>query len=429
MRPLCSIWLLVAASAWGAPPAAPKVVAAFVDHNNRNQILIYFDNPVPLPPVVAQWQAVVFEKTGSGQSTSVKRIENTLDPGNLSADHTERFLLVSLNAAVDSNNIKEIDILLITPQGLISVPALTKPSQLATGTRDTPGEFVAAKGKADADIYFNGSYSRVQNGDPVWDIDAFAGYMHPLSGNPNAGRIGLYGQVRTKQSPVADPNSFLTYLVYQNVIGSGGWWGPFQAPIFDYRFFGSEFDRTAKELTLITSPELTIPFRPIPPPQNESSKVLNWPAFNLIVGEEFVDVRKSVLAPVNKWHRRDLFGASFSAGFGAKRDLFDSIQVTSSWQVRLPSAPEIFYDDKFAPIDPTTGKKNTKKTPPMLGTQPRHWFDTKVTYNFVPWAGVTFEHSYGSLPPAFNKTDQTFAFGLSFNLQEGRFGRTAILRP
>jgi hypothetical protein len=95
----------------------------------------------------------------------------------------------------------------------------------------------------------------------------------------------------------------------------------------------------------------------------------------------------------------------------------------------LPSAPEIFYDDKFAPLDPSTGKKNAKKTPAMLGTQPRHDFDTKLTYNYAPWGGITFEHTYGSLPPSFVKTDHSFAFGLSFTLQQSSYGRYSILKP
>ena len=97
--------------------------------------------------------------------------------------------------------------------------------------------------------------------------------------------------------------------------------------------------------------------------------------------------------------------------------------------MRLLSAAEIFYDDKFVPIDPTTGMKNTKETPPMLGTQPRQYLDTKVTYNYAAWGGLTFEHTYGSLPPAFTKTDQTFTIGLTFSLQQASFGRTSILRP
>jgi len=100
--------------------------------------------------------------------------------------------------------------------------------------------------------------------------------------------------------------------------------------------------------------------------------------------------------------------------------------VTSAYQVRILSAPEIFYDPKFGVLNKTTGKT---VIPPLLGTQPRHNVDTKVTYSLVKWAAFTFENTYGSLPPVFVKTDQTFSFGLSFTLKQTSYGRYSILRP
>ncbi len=421
-----ALLLAAATSAWAADA---KIAGAAVNPNNRSQIFVYLDNPAPLPADAAGWQWIVFEKTASGKTTSVNRIDVTgADSSGLAAGPAEKKVVVALSRPVaGATTIKQIQILLVTTTDFTQIPALTKPTELGIGTGPPPGVFAAAKGKSDADVYFSGSYTAILDGAPVYDIDAFAGYMLPLSANSDAGKIGLYGQVRTKMSQVADPNSFLTYLVYQNVIGNGGWLGPFQAPIFNYRFFGSEFDRTATELTLITSPEITVPFRPFKPPANVSSKI-SWPQFNLLMGAEFVDVRKSVLAPVG-WHTRGLLGATFSSGYAPKQNFFDSVQLSSSWQLRLPSAPEIYYDPRFAPIDPTTGQKNLKKIPAMLGTQPRHYLDTKLTFNYAVWGGITFEHTYGSLPPAFNKTDQTFALGLTFTLQQASYGRTAILRP
>ncbi len=118
-------------------------------------------------------------------------------------------------------------------------------------------------------------------------------------------------------------------------------------------------------------------------------------------GTEFVYVKKSILVPEGAWHTRGLASGTFAVGFAPKASFFDSIQLTSSYLGRFPSSPEIFYNSKFAPIDPTTGKPNPKKTPPMLGTQPRHSIDTKLTYNFAPWTGsATFmESNTGSPSP------------------------------
>jgi hypothetical protein len=408
--------------------AAPKIAAASVDPNDRRHIIVNFDNPAPTADAVDKVEFwIVYERnTTSNQRLFLERV----DALGLAPTSDEKHVDLYLAEQVSGNPaIKEVQILLATKTDLVRVDPLTSPSQLAIPMPQA-GALAAAKSKSDADIYFNGSYTAVLGGDPVYDIDTFAGYMWAIQkGDGYFGRLGLYGQLRTKMSAKADPNSFLTYAVYQNVLGNGGWWGPFQSPIFNYRLFGAEFDRSATQLNLINSPVITLPFRPVAPPNQENSKVTAWPQFNLLFGTEFVDVRKSVLAPTGHWHTRGLLGATFATGYAPKIKSFDSWQLTSSWQVRLPSAPEIFYDDRFAPIDPTTGKPNLKKTPPMLGTQPRHSFDTKFTYNYAPWGGFTLEHTYGSLPPIFNKTDQSFALGLTFSLQEFSFGRYSILRP
>jgi hypothetical protein len=435
LRWLVTAALGVAASSpvWGAPP---KVALAQVDSQNRALIRITFDNPLPSESAVGDksfW--IVFEKT----KTTTRRLKvEGVDTSDLTKNLD--IVLQLKEAVAGKDDIKEIQITLANDTDLLRLDPLTKWFELAIPSSKT-APVAAAKGKSDADIYFSGSYTAVHDGDPVWDIDAFAGYMYAPPTQKYHGMFGLFGQVRTKQSPVADPNSFMTYLDYQYVIGDN-WWGPkvcddgqgnkigmFQPPIFNYRGFGAEFDRTAKQLNLITSPMLTIPFRPGCLPRTVSSKVQYWPQINFNLGTEFVDVRKSVLAPSGKWHTRGLVGATFLTGWQPKTKLLDSWQLSSSWELRLPSAAEIFYDPKFAPIDPSTGKKNTKKTPPMLGTQPRHYVDTKFTYNFAAWGGFTLEYTYGSLPPAFNKTDHSVAFGLTFALQEGGSGRTSILRP
>ncbi len=418
--------------------AAPKIAGAAVDPNHRNRIIINFDNPAPDAGTVDKerfW--IVYEKiTTSPKTTAAKRLDvDQIDVSGLATP--EKHIILHLKEDIAGKpTIKEVDIVLANTTDFVTLPALTSATDLGTGIDGTHSDFAAAKSRTDSDIYFNGSYAAVVGGPPVYNIDAFAGYMWSLQKKDSYyGRLGFYGQATTKMSPTADPNSFQIYLVYQNVLGNGEWWGPsqkwrpFQAPIFNYRFLGTEFDKNAQELNLTTSPILTFPFRPVSPPDNLNSKISQWPQFNLIMGTEFVGVEKSVLAPTGAWHTRGLIGANFATGYAPKTKGFDSITLTSSWQVRLPSAPEIFYDDKFAPIDPATGMKNTKATPAMLGTQPRHSLDTKLTYNYAAWGGLTFEHTYGSLPPAFNKTDHTFTFGLTFTLQQASFGRTSILRP
>jgi hypothetical protein len=398
--------------------ASPKPVNASIDPMNRSHIYVLFDNPAPAAAAVDQpgyWLVYETTKIGSGR-VNVDHV----DISDLGTKQVGLYLVRKIAAPPD---IKSVAITLANQNDIVAVPKIDSTSGIQPGP-----EVVESTSKTDSDIYFNGSYTAVIGGDPVYDIDAFAGYMRAIPGTDGTyGRVGLYGQVRTKMSTVADPNSFLNYLVYQKVIGHSTDY--VQAPIFNYRFFGAEFDRTARELNLLTSPTLTIPIRPVKPMSNLSGKIDPWPMFNLTLGAEFVNVRKSVLAPVGDWHTRGLVGMNFAIGHTPRKNGFYSLKLTSSWQMRLPAAAEIFYDDKFAPIDPSTGKKNVKKTPAMLGTQPRHFVDTKVSYNLTSWGGVTFEHSYGSLPPIFFKTDQTFAVGLSLTLKQGGYGRYSILKP
>jgi len=427
-----SILIAGATLAFSLQAEPPSIVLITIDLNDRTHMIVDFDNPLPDPATISQPEEwIIYTRT---TASTARAFVDRVDVSGLKDPTGEHHVDLFLKAAIaDKPLIQDLQILLAATTGLVPVDPKLSASALINDTKSgRTGPLTTANGRDDSDIYFNGSYTAVKGGSPVYDVDAFAGYMWALqSGKSYYGKVGVYGEMRTKMSATADPDSFLTYLVYQNVVGGGGWWAEqhIQSPIFDYRLWGAEFDRSGKELHLINSPVLTIPIRPVRPPNNMSDKIAQWPQVNLNLGTEFVDVLKSALAPTGRWHTRGLLGATFAFGYQPKTKYLYSWQVTSSWQVRLPSAPEIFYDDKFAPINPTTKMKDPTMTPPMLGTQPRHNFDTKFTYNYAEWGGFTFEHTYGSLPPAFIKTDQTFALGLTFNLQQSNFGRYSILRP
>ncbi|MGI8741713.1 MAG: hypothetical protein ACR2NN_03915 [Bryobacteraceae bacterium] len=406
----------------------PKVAkdGVTVDPLDHKVILILFDSPYPASTDVnsaGSW--VIVSQSPSGvKKYSVAGVDaSALDP----RSQVEKTIKLQLSDEVPPNTTL-LDITLVNSRTVLHFAPVTDPNAL--GGTPKPGSVLSpARNKTDSDIYFNGSYTAVKAGDPVYDIDAFAGYMLAMQNSSRYfGKIGLYGQARTRMNSTADPNSFLAYLVYQRVIGNATrWWGPFQSPYLNFRFGGVEFDRKADEFNFVTSPVVTLPFRLSGKLSGPIEPGGTFPHMTLFFGTEFVNVRKSVLAPVDNWHTRGLLGATFAAGIAPGKNLLDSIQLTSAYQVRLPSAPEIFFDDKFAPIDPSTGKKG--KTPPMLGTQARHSVDTKLTYNVSKWAGLTLEHTYGSLPPVFIKTEHSFTVGLSFTLKQTSYGRYSILKP
>ena len=400
---------------------APKIVSVSVLNDHGQSVYVTFDQPLPNPSDVksgAHWTIYSSTKTGLR-----KHLVSGVD---MSTFDTERTIRLELRSPIPNGAVLDVTYIgkgeiVHVPKDIISFGPLPSPSEPVTG----------AKNKNDADIYFKGSYTAVVAGDPVYDIDAFAGYMHALQVGPRKtylGRVGFYGQMRTKKSSKADPNSFLTYLVYQRHIGSGtSWIGPFSLPYFNYRFAGWEFDRNGKQLNFVTSPVLTVPVRLSGKLSGALEPGVSFPHMTFQMGTEFVDVRKSALAPAGKWHSRGLLGTTFSTGYAPEKNLFDSVQLTSSYQVRLPSSPEIFYDDRFAPVDPVTRKVGA--TPPMLGTQARHSLDTKLSYMFVKWAGVSFEHTYGSQPPLFVRNGHAFEFGVTFTLKQTSYGRYSILRP
>lgn len=413
-----SLVLTIVASAI-ASAAPPKIVSVSVPNGERQSVYITFD-PIPAEAQVKPRGRWVLYSTAPVGSRRLRVL--SVDLTTLSTEKTIKLEIdppVTLDATA-------LDVSYYGPDGTVHVPA----DAVSLGA-DQPGHPVTGAKKDDADIYIKGSYTAVVDGDPVYDIDAFAGYMKAFQSRSKKiyfGRLGAYGQVRTKQASKADPNSFLTYLVYQRYIGGGtGWFGPFSLPYFNYRFAGWEFDRDGKQLNFINSPVITVPMRLSGKLAGELQPGLTFPNMTFQLGTEFVNVRSSPIDPVKNWHTRGLLGATFSTGYAPEKPGFDSIQLTSAYQVRIPSAPEIFYDDRFAPIEPATGKKGD--APPMLGTQARHSLDTKLTYNVAKWAGITFEHTYGSLPPLFKKTGNTFEFGLVLTLRQTSYGRYSILKP
>ncbi|MDP9051022.1 MAG: hypothetical protein M3O31_09950 [Acidobacteriota bacterium] len=207
-----------------------------------------------------------------------------------------------------------------------------------------------------------------------------------------AGDIGAYAQAKTSSSKTADLDSFQAYGSYVYVPQSGGLFGPFQIPFLAYRFVGGEFDRKLNQLNFIQSPTIVVPFRLASKEAvaKDYSSDFQWPTMAATMGVEVVNARASALPIAHPWYTRGLLGATFATGDTPDTPKFNSIAVTSIWQLRLPSAPEIFYDPRFAPLK----ADGTKGDPPaMAGTQPRHYIDTTITYKLYSWVGVSFEHS------------------------------------
>ena len=400
----------------------PKIAGISADRNQPARLDIIFDIPYPSQSDVNSkdyWIVFAKDKKGTITKLDVKSVDSSaLAPG--STDEKKVVLEFAFPMSLDTTS---VDVTLAN-QKVIVHAARSNPFGSGSAAQPT---FKACKGKTDCDIYITGSYTASVGATPLFSIDSFAGYMRTINNQKNYGKIGFYGQVQEKSSSTLNPDSFLAYLDYQYVLNGGSWFGPFQAPIFNYRIAGTEFNKTGDDVNFVNSPMVTLPIRLSGKSSGPVTPGITSPLLSVQLGAEFVDVTKSVLAPTGTWHTRGLIGATFAGGIPIKKAFLYSILLTSSYQLRLPSTPEIYFDPKFAPINPTTGKAGA--TPPLLGMQPRHYVDTKLTYNLVEWFGFTFEHTYGSLPPSFVKTNQTFSLGLTFALAGTGNGRNSILKP
>lgn len=425
--------LLVLLCSVAALAQKPTVDDISVDLNDPRVLIVHFAPPVPSPGDIIDknaWNILAVTAVGTRRFTVVGVDVSHLNnqeatraglnvPGDV--DGTARLQLTDELAAFN-----ELDVVLVGSNWVLIVPPdVVTPPASPPSRHPVQG----ATDKSDSDIYFNGSYKTTVNGDSTWNLDTFAGYMYALQKERTFyGKIGFYGQATTDKEASADPDSFLAYLVFQRVLGRGGWWWFFQSPYMNLRLAGTEFDRQGKQLNLISSPVLTFPFRLSGKFSGPLEPGLTFPHMTLQLGTEFVKVEKSeTLSPQKNWYTRGLLGATFAAGYAPEKTYMYSIQLTSAYQVRIPSSGEIYFDDRLAPIDPATGKKGS--APALLGTQARHYLDTKFTYNLVKWAGITFEHSYGSQPPLFSRTDHSFSLGFTFSLKQTSYGRYSILKP
>jgi hypothetical protein len=404
---LCVVGVIAA----GDDPTIDKV---FLDGGNPKALLVHFDRPFPALKDINQGSYWVV--LGATDTMTAKYTVSSVDTSMLAGTG---FISLLLDKAVPKAT-TTIEVTLINDVSIVHV----SPDVIRTPTRKPSPSEEKAK-KDDADISITGSYTGVINGDPSWAVDSFLGYMHAIPKHNKIGSFGGYGQIKTKDSKTAEADSFLVYGVYQrSVIDADHWWKNFQPPYLSYRFAGGEFDRKGDQLNFVTSPMLTFPFR-LASANAVVPAGVHLPHMTINLGAEFVDVRKSVLAP-KVWNTRGLAGATFSTGYEPKKPHFYSLDLTSAYQVRLPHKPEIFLDDRFAPVD-ATGKKGD--TPPMLGTQARHYIDTKVTWMLFEWGGLTFEYTYGSLPPVFERTGHSFQIGPTITLKQSDNGRYAILKP
>ena len=177
------------------------MVQGSVEPNDRRVLYVTFDTPLPQPADVmraAFWDVVVTTEQGTSRTStdgvaiktcsSVVALHGFLNRCPQGESIVE--LALQLSRPVP-DPVRQVDILYVGPSGTATLP-LSDRFELALGrTADAP---VAAANTDEADIYFDGKYTRVVDEGAAFDIDAYAGYMRAGARFERYwGRAGAYG--------------------------------------------------------------------------------------------------------------------------------------------------------------------------------------------------------------------------------------------
>lgn len=401
------------------------MVQGSVEPNDRRILYITFDAPLPAPGDVmraAFWELVITTADGaarvSADGVAIKTCSMLVAlHGFLNrCPDGESIVEVALQLARPvPDPVRQVDVLYIGPSGTATV-TLSGEFDLALGRE--PGEPVAPANIDEADIYFDGKYTRIVDEGAAFDIDTYAGYMRAIKPDSPGywGRAGVYGQMRARDSSNADPDSLLLYGVYQRVLGTGQFYGPLQSPILNLRAPGFEIERSGGQRNFIISPVVTVPVRLSRGALGPIQPGFVYPQMTVFAGAEIVKPFTSDSDTETGWRSRALLGATVAAGIAPEQPWLQSLEVKAAYQLRLLSSPEIFKDPR--------GSGEFE-----YGSQARHRTEVSITYFPVKWTGLSFEYEYGGVPPVFVISGHTFTAGITFTLKQTSYGRLTLLTP
>jgi hypothetical protein len=405
--------------------AVPVMVQGSVEPNDRRILYITFDAPLPAPADVlhaAFWDVVITAEDGASRTTAdgvaIKTCSTQVALHGFftrcpSGESIVEIALQLVRPVPDP--VQRVDVIYVGPSGTATIP-MSDRFELALGrTADTP---VAAANTDEADIYFDGKYTRVVDEGAAFDIDAYAGYMRALApASPRYwGRAGVYGQLRAKDSRNADPDSLLLYGVYQRVLGNGQFYGPLQSPILNVRAPGVEIERSGDQRNFVASPVVTVPVRLSRGPLGPIQPGFIYPHMTVFAGAEIVKPLATEAESASGWRSRALVGATVTSGIAPEQPWFQSMTLRAAYQLRLLSSPELFMDPRGSGVF-------------ELGGQARHRTEISLTYSPVKWTGLSFDYEYGGVPPVFVIAGHTFTAGITFTLKQTSYGRLTILTP
>ena len=253
--------------------------------------------------------------------------------------------------------------------------------------------FTAAKGKKDADIYFNGSATGQRGSGPLYSIEAKAGYLHSLK---TYGAIGGQASFVVEEGSDIDADSITASGTYQKIFVLRSPWGI----ILNSDFLGGEFNREDKTRNLTTELDATL----VLPSKKFGDN--NFATMDFMGGFEAGHNYKHALNPNglgNIWRPKFGVNAYFVA---LAPKVFNRINLSANYILRLPRTAEPFTEK-------INGAKITSLT-----KGPRHHLGVDLGLMFAPSYGLTISYRYGSLPPDFNLVDHKATIGFTVQLKQ-----------
>lgn len=286
------------------------------------------------------------------------------------------------------------------PSGPLAATSTPRPA-------GTSSKFLsAAKDKSSSDIYLLGTFLSGEGTKPLYTLDSKIGWVPELG--TSGFSLGVEGTVTinsTAKPPVnrtqTDPDSITADLTVR--------YKKSDLLFFAYPLKG-EFARKYPASSFV--PAFTVQWAPV---KNISSRqaIAFYPSVGIEAGTNLNKPSKISSQPVDLSNYNTIFrgvlGAFAAYYVEAKKP--DSgnpyvFEITCTFVDRVLAAAEPFITTSIL-----NGKSLAKV---ILGTNPREYIETAVTWNITPLLGLTVKDTWGSLPPMFAFTGQQVTVGLTF---------------
>lgn len=376
-----------------------------VDTSNYNIDVYLQPKSVPGWDVKANWVVIAIDPSNRVQQVEIRTIQ---------ADDTKS--MFSLIPMVPSLIATAAQVIVKFGPKTVAVYQMPQPS---ASPRPAGTTIEPASNKEASDVYLNGSYSPAINSDPQYSIDGSVALMFDLDHEHlNYGQLGFLGSVKTDKRKKVDPDSYRLFAVYQNTPVTK-FHGPLQGVLFTWLGAGVEFDRKGDNVNFITAPYLDFPLRLYPRiirATTEPMAILT-PVIGFETGRNF---HNAVTPDSGRAIFRTVVGANFLFRFNPKLPGFKGTEFSSTYTLRLPAKREVYT---------LTEKVNGQDTDfPFLGTNPRHYVKSDLSFKVTDAFSLTFKHEYGALPPVFRKIDHKVSMGFTFSVRQLSGGVPTALR-